>query len=87
MLTPKPEDRIELLDILDIVSDFEAEAREKKLEEYRVKSLSKLELMGAPGGLSCGLELELNRADVREMDQRLYSRLCRNLSTEYVAAQ
>jgi serine/threonine protein kinase len=42
MLTPKPEDRIELLDILDIVSTFELEAQAKKLEEYRARSLTKL---------------------------------------------
>jgi serine/threonine protein kinase len=32
MLTPKPEDRIELLDVLDIVAGFEAEGQARRLE-------------------------------------------------------
>lgn len=40
---------------------------------------------GAPGALSCGFELDQNRNEMREMDQRLYSRLCRKLSAEVLA--
>lgn len=55
MLTPKPEDRIELLDVLDIVAGFEAEEQARRLEEYRASSLSQLQFLCVPGGLSCGL--------------------------------
>lgn len=65
MLTPKPEDRIELMDILDIVSDYEFEMRTKRLEELREISRSNVKIYGAPGALSCGFELDQNRSEVR----------------------
>jgi hypothetical protein len=45
---------MELLDVLDRVSDYETEAKMNKLEAYRAISRSRLNCFGAPGGLSCG---------------------------------
>jgi hypothetical protein len=73
------------MDVLDIVTNCEAEAQARRLEEYRAISLNQVQLLCLPGGLSCGVEAE--GSDVREMDLRIYGRLCQKLSSECVAVQ
>ncbi len=44
------------MEVLDMVAGCEAEAQGRRLQEYRVISNSRLEVVCVPGGVSCGVE-------------------------------
>lgn len=82
MLAPKPEDRMELYQALDIITKYEIQQIERRIEELRAISHQNQGSFAIPGGISCGLDLNLPRGGPSDLDQRLYIRLVQKLTAQ-----
>lgn len=82
MLAPKPEDRMELYQALDIITKYESQQIGKKIEELRSIHHRNRGNFAVPGGISCGLDLGLLRGTPSDLDQRLSIRLVQKLTAQ-----
>ena len=80
MLAPKPEDRMELYQALDIITKYESEQIGKKIEELRGINHRNQRNFALPGGISCGIDLGVLRGAPSDLDQRLSIRLVQKLT-------
>ena len=80
MLAPKPEDRMELYQALDIITKYESEQLGKRIDELRRINHKNRDNFAVPGGNSCGFDLGLLRGGPSDLDQRLSIRLVQKLT-------
>ena len=82
MLAPKPEDRMELYQALDIITKYESQQIGKKIEELRSIHHRNRGKFVSPGEISCGLYLAELRETTSDLDQRLSIRLVQKLTAQ-----
>ena len=57
MLKADPEERINLEELINHISSYETDRKEKLLLKYKQLSQASADSLGAPGGICCNFEL------------------------------
>jgi hypothetical protein len=57
MLKADPEERINLEELINHISSYETDRKEKLLLKYKQLSQASADSLGAPGGIFCNFEL------------------------------